>query len=109
MPDIPYTLQSARRRPPQNCPFPWGDLGPHQTPGSLAQLSSHPKQYLNWFSCDQQTDTQTQTGTQTQTRTQTQTDTKTGTQTETDTQTKTDTQTQTDTQSQTGTQTKLHL
>ena len=34
-------------RCPQNCPFPWGDLAPHLTHGSL---SPNPKQHLDQFS-----------------------------------------------------------
>jgi len=47
--ECPCTLQWPPL-PPQNCPFPWGDLDPHLTHGSLAQLSPQPKRHLDRFS-----------------------------------------------------------
>ena len=34
---------------PKNCPFPWGDPGPHLIYGTLAHPSPHWKWHLCWF------------------------------------------------------------
>ena len=55
----------SMREQPQNCPFPWGDQGPHLINGSVGP-ESKPKRQLDRSSrlcrvhpCVQQTDTQT--------------------------------------------------
>jgi len=61
----PYTAQWGETCRPQNCPFPWGDPGPHLVHGSLAppeSISQTASQLIFHFcradGCVQQTDRQ---------------------------------------------------
>ena len=47
---VPILYNGMPLSPPQNCPFPWGDMDPHLIHGSLAHPSPQPKWHLDRFS-----------------------------------------------------------
>ena len=48
--ECPLYFTMGHPFPPQNSPFPWGDLDPHLTHASLGSLESSTKCHLNWCS-----------------------------------------------------------